>query len=43
MTITVDELLKSLEEFQDFEKKGFPTHLKTFKEKSEWVKQQKRN
>ena len=40
MTLTVQKVLASLKEFQNYEKKGFPTHLKSFKSKVDWIKKQ---
>jgi len=41
--VTVEQILKGLAEFQSYENKGFPSHLKSFKRKADWIKQQKEN
>jgi len=39
--LTVQKVLEDLKKFQDYENKGFPSHLKSFKSKVDWIKQQK--
>jgi len=39
--VTVKQILEGLAEFQSYDDKGFPSHLKSFKSKVDWIKQQK--
>tara|TARA_R100000458_G_C8231549_1_gene213091 strand:+ start:882 stop:1013 length:132 start_codon:yes stop_codon:yes gene_type:complete len=40
--LTVEELLKSLSKFKEYEERGLiPKDLKSFKDQSDWIKHQK--